>query len=175
MYEYAPKFKKVREKVVLGVSLVLAAACFGVSNIPGLSFVAIYQLLMVFCLMSAILVTLRCLMRNYVYRVEPRANGQEGDPPDFTVTEIYGNRVSVVCRSSVDDLRRVMRVTRKNKSAVSAMQKRKRVYHYTATLRPDNLWVLVAEDADEEIFLHICADDGLIRTLTQYAEQLLTD
>ena len=60
-------------------------------------------------------------------------------------------------------------------AAVSAMQKRKRVYHYTATLRPDNLWVLVAEDADEEIFLHICADDGLIRTLTQYAEQLLTD
>lgn len=175
MYEYAPKSKKIREKVVLGISLALAAACFGVSNLPEIPFVAFYQLVMVFCLMCAILVTVRCLMRNYVYCVAPRADGQDGDPPDFTVTEIYGNRVSVVCRISVNDLRGVVRVTRKNKSAVSAMQKRKRVYHYTASLRPDPLYILVAEEEGEEILLHICADEGLIHELTRYAEQILTD
>ena len=175
MYEYVPKSRKVREKIVLGVSLALAAACFGIANIPGVLFDSIYQLLMVFCLMCAILVTLRWLMRNYIYRVEPRANGQPGDPPDFTVTERYGNRISVVCRISVADLRRVIRVTRKNKSEISAMQKRKRVYHYTASMLPENHYVLVAEDADEEIFLHICADEGLIRIFAQYAEQILSD
>ena len=175
MYEYARKFKKTREKIVLGIALVLAAAAFGVSCIPGLSFVVLYQLLTVFCLMSAILVTVRYLMRDYIYRVEPRAGGREGEAPDFTVTERCGNRLSVVCRLSVTDLRRLTRVTRQNRAELAARQKRRRVYGYTAVMRPENRYVLTAEDSGEEIFLSICADEGLIRALQRYAEQLMSD
>ncbi len=171
MYEYAPKPKKTKEKLIFALSLVLAAACFGVSHIPAVPYPAVYQLLMVFCLVGTVMILVRCLMRNYVYRVEPRENAAPDEPPDFTVTEVYGNRRSVVCRISAGEVRRIERVTRENRSALSTAQKRKRVYYYTAQLQPSNLWVLAVEEEGEEFFVRICADEGLIQILNRYAKQ----
>lgn len=175
MYEYAPKSKKTKEKVVLGLTLVLAAACFGVSQIEQIPYPAIYQLLMIFSLVGTVMITARCLMRNYIYRVEPRENGGEGDLPDFTITEYYGNRVTVVCRISVGDIRGITPVTKKNRDAISAMQKKKRAYYYTGELQSANAYVLTVEQDEDEFFLRICADEGLLQALKTYGQQFLAD
>lgn len=175
MYEYAPKPQKTKEKLIFALSLVLAAACFGISHVPAIPYPAVYQLLTVFCLVGTVMILVRCLMRSYVYRVEPQENAAPDGIPDFTVTEVYRNRRSVVCRISAGDVRSIERVTRENRAALSAAQKRKRVYYYTAQLHPSDLYVLAVEEDGEEFFVQICADEGLIQELNRYAKQYLTN
>ncbi len=174
MYEYTPKLKKVKEKLLLAGFLLVAVACYCVSSIPNIPLKAIYQFFMVLAFSCAVLIIARCLMRSFSYAVLPQEDKPEA-LPDFTVTETYGRKATVVCRISVGDLRRVIPVSPENKKEISAMQKRKNVYYYTGRIAPGDFCLLVAEENGEEIFIQICADERLMQLLNSYAEQYLSE
>lgn len=165
MYEYDPKSPKKKEKLLLFALLFGAALLFGVSHISDLPIPALPQLGALFCLVGTVMITGRCLLRRFVYRVDVREDGNAGDPPDLTVTEYYGNHVSVVCRISVADIETVTHITPQNRKELSEMLRQKRVYHYTACLFSDELYLLTVRDEDEVFYIRILADHSLLAAL----------
>ena len=163
-YEYDPKSPKKPEKLLTFGLLALAALFFGVSQIPGIPYPALFQLCMIFALIGVVMLVSRCLLRRFTYTVcESDSPGRTA--PDLVVTEYYGNHVTVVCRISVTDIAEVTRLTSENRKTVSQALKRQRVYHYTAQLWGEGLYLLKVLDEDEVFYLRIVADNTLISAL----------
>ena len=94
-YEYTPDNKNVAEKVLAGLALVLAAACFGVSRLDGIPYPAIFQFVAVVFLAAAFVIANKSILRSYTYTVtEPDEAGER----EFLITEHYGRRNTAVCR-----------------------------------------------------------------------------
>lgn len=164
MIVYAPKSKKIREKILLSVSLVFAAALFGAGCVPAIPLPAVWQFFCVCFLTVAIVVVGRYLMRDYVYRIEPSEN--EPTETDFVITERYGRRSTVVCRIALSEIRRAERATKETLQAFSAEKKNGRVYHYTAEMKPRDLCLLTVENGDGICRMRISADDALLLALS---------
>ena len=160
-YEYDPKSPKKREKLVTFGLLALAAILFGVARIPNVPYPALFQLCMIFALVGVVMLVSRCLLRRFVYTVCEAESGTH-NAPDFRITEYYGNHVTVVCRISVADIAQVTRITAQNRREISQMLRRQRVYHYTAQLWGDDIYLLKVFDEEEVFYLRIVADEHLI-------------
>lgn len=160
MYQYDPKPEKKREKLLVFGMLSLALLLFVVSKMPNMKYPAFFQLFAVCFLAAAVFVASRCLLRRYVYQIEPGTD--ENVTPDFTVTEYYGNHVTVVCRISAADVEKILPVTAQNRKEISSMIRKKRVYYYTATLWANNKYLLLVRDEDETFYMHILADSRLL-------------
>ena len=165
LYEYEPLEPKRKELLLslglLGVALFL----LGLSQIPGLPFPAAFQFGMMLFLAASIMVYTRYISRRYSYRVEPCDNGTEMTPPDFTVTEYYSRRTTVVCRISLSDIAEVTRVTSQNRKQLAAAVKGKRVYHYTCHMAPQNLTLLTVNDGEGVFYIRIQTDEKLFSIL----------
>ncbi len=166
MYQYEPKSKKVREKTILLILLLIAVAAFASANIPGILFPSLLQLFAVFALVGVVMIVSRCLLRRFVYQVGPREDAPEGTPYDLVITEIYGNRREVVCRIALTDIREITRITRENRKEISAITKRKRVYHYTEELFPEDYRMLTVEMEEEVFYIKIAANEDLIAAIS---------
>lgn len=165
MYQYDPQSNKKREKgIVLGLALT-AVAAFGFAKVQGVPFPALLQLIGVFALTSLVIVLTRYLMRRYVYSVEAKENGAEGDSPDLIITEYYGNHVSVVCRISTSEIESVTPITRENRGELSELLKRKRVYTYTGEIEPAGYCLLTVHSEEETFYLKIASDEALINAI----------
>ena len=163
-YEYDPKAPKRREKLAAMGLLALAALLFGVAQIPGVPYPALLQLCMVFALVGVVMLVSRCLLRRFVYTVcEPEDTNRTA--PDLVITEYYGNHVTVVCRISLADIAEITHLTPENRKAVSQKLRQQRVYHYTAQLWGEGMYLVRVCDEDEVFYLRIVADDTLISTL----------
>lgn len=171
MYEYDPKLPKQRERILLFAFLFFAAILFAVSAMPGVAFPALYQLISVLLLVGVVMLVSRCMLRRFVYRVEPREGAQPQDPCDLVITEYYGNHASVVCRISVADIENITRLTHENSKEVSAMLRQQRVYHYTALLWSDQIYLLTVRDEDEVFYIRILADNTLLSVLKSHKQQ----
>lgn len=164
MLEYSTKGKKKRERIVLAVSLALGACSFGFSMIPKVMYPMLYQLLAVLCFGTGVWMLIRYLMRDYIFRISLREDGKNG-LPDFTVTESYGKKRTVVCRVSVEDVLSVEEVTKENRRALKAKQKGKDVYVYTGEMRPPKLYLLTLIDGETTIFLYFYAEEAFVQAL----------
>lgn len=163
-YEYDPKSPKKREKLATFGLLALAALLLGLSQAPGIPYPALFQLCMVFALVGVVMLVSRCLLRRFVYTVcEPE--GADRTAPDLVITEYYGNHVTVVCRISLNDIAEITPLTAENRKSVSQMLRQQRVYHYTAQLWGEGIYLVRVCDEDEVFYLRIVADDTLISTL----------
>ena len=159
MYEYAPALPKKKERLIAILSLLLGLLMFGFSQIGGIPFPVIYQLVGIAFLAVFIIFISRYLMRRYVYTVESRG---EGLPPDFIVTEYYGRRITVVCRISVSDIEEVIPITRENRQELRAKQTGRLFYDYTADLFSKNRYLITVTDGEHRFCARILADDGLL-------------
>ena len=163
MYEYTPQSSKLREKITVAVAGILAIALYAVSVLPGTAFAWIFQLGAVLCLTLAVLVTARFLLRRFVYRVEP---SDRGSGTDFVILEVYGKRVTTVCRIAVENIRQVEPWTKEGRSRLASEKNGKRFYRYVAELSPKDAFLIRAEESGEESFLLISADAKLSAILS---------
>ena len=170
MYEYAPRLKKTREKIWVSVCLLLGAVAYGFGNL--LPYPVLYQLLAVGLLAAAILITVRYLLRDYIYCVTP---SKDGEDLDLTVVEVMGKKRTVVCRVSVADIQSVTRVTDRRGQKTSDSQRKTPVYRYVSELQPQNACLLLVLDNKNSYFLEICANEELISVLEGFKKQYLSD
>ncbi len=161
MYRYAPKPKRIRERIVLSVCLVLAAAAYCLGNV-GLPYPVIYQMMAIGLFGAAACILLRYMLRDYVYRLE---EGRDG-AVELTVTELYARRETVVCRIRVQDVVEARRFGRGEKSDRSV-----RRFVYTAERFPKDGCLLSASDGDGGYEVVICADEDLYRLISELAKE----
>ena len=170
MYEYIPKLNKSREKIWLGVCMIVGALAYGVGNL--LPYPALYQLLSVAAFVVAVLISVRYLLRDYIYRITPKSDGEGAD---LTVVEVMGKRRSVVCRVSVSDIQSVTSLTERRRQKMSNSCEKIAVYRYVSEFQPQNAWLLEVLDDEKTYFLEICADSELISLLEDLKKQYLSD
>ena len=165
MYEYAPVFTKKKEKLltfgflILGMALYLTGAL-----IPGIPVPGLFQLLGVFCLVVMIMLFSLCLSKRYVYSVGENERGAM----DFTITEYYGRRITVVCRVAVESVKAAIPVNPETRKAFLSQKAGNRGYNYTGILFDEKRWFLKIEESGESFLVQICANDDLIRLLTNH-------
>ncbi|MBQ2734597.1 MAG: hypothetical protein IJF33_02075 [Clostridia bacterium] len=162
MYEYDPHSSKKAEKTLLFLLLALAVVLLLIAEIPGILFPFFYQLVGFLSLMGAILLTGRCVLRRFTYRIEPREDVPECELLDLVITEHHSHQAGVVCRISVEDIEDVKHLTSQNRKEVSAMLRKKRVYYYTAQLFASNCYLLTVRDEDEIFYIRLLADSQLL-------------
>lgn len=170
MYEYAPQPRRIREKIGMSVCLIFGMLSYGFGQI--LPYPVFYQLFAVFALTVSILITVRFLLRDYVYRVSPSENGEFFD---FTVTEVMGKRRVVMCRISVEDIGEITPASTLSSRELSEKIQKRPFYRYVSQWKPKNAYLLEIFDDEKTYFLEICADDGLILALSQQKKQYLSD
>lgn len=174
IYEYAPVFKKKREKVTLLLCLCLSVVAFALAQVPGMLFPVLLKLLGIAMLFTSVMLLTRCLMRRYIYCVEEREGAQDSAPYDFVITEYYGNHKSVVCRISVEEILGATPINRQTEKEFSSKRRGKRVYSYIDLLVPENGYILDICHDDEQFFVRVVADKQLLELLLQTKKQYLS-
>ncbi len=170
MYEYSPKEKKTREKALFWISLLLGSFSFGISSIEGIALPFLYQLFAVLFFTAAVVVAVRYLMRSYRYRLEQTDCGI-----DFTVTEQYGKRITVICRISLEEIKEIRAASEMDKGQTRKWIGQKLLYPYVASIRPKDLAYLLAQSNETQYLIKICADEGLIDAIKRHKRQYLSD
>ena len=170
MYEYAPRLKKTREKIWASVCLLMGAVAYGFGEL--LPYPALYQLLAVGSLAAAILITVRYLLRDYIYRIVPV---EDGGRMDLTVVEVMGKRRTVVCRVSVSDIQTIKPISEISRQKMSDRKGNAPLYRYVSEFHPSNAYFLEILDDEKTYFLEICADSELISIIEACKKQYLSD
>ncbi|MBQ9131113.1 MAG: hypothetical protein IJX62_01400 [Clostridia bacterium] len=163
--QYAPVLPKKREKRLFAGLLLLSVGLIAASLIPSVYAPHLLRALTAVCLLLSAMIFSRCLMRRYVYRVEPCTAEGMGDSRDFTVTEYAGSRCVVVCRISVCDVESAELLTAENRRRLLSAARGFRIYAYTGTLFPVEEYLLRIVDGGEKVYLKIEGNAALIRSL----------
>lgn len=168
MYDYRPVYPKKGEKWLSAGLLALAISLFVVAARPGTPVPALFQLCGVGALAGMVLVICLCLMKNYSYRIEPRAGAGDDAPPDFVITETYGRRVTVVCRVSVESVLSATPWNRENAKNFRGNHHSEPCYRYTGLLFAKDEYCIAVSENGTSFFVRICADPTLVRLLTAH-------
>lgn len=161
----APTPDKRREKHLVFLLTILGILLFVLSGLPGMLLPGLWQLFAVASLAFAIYVLALCLLRRYVYALEPRENAPAEAPLDFTVTELRGKRRTVVARFSVEDLREIRPITDGNRRTVAKEMRGKRCFDYSGVLFAEPTAYIEAEVSGESVFVKILAEERFLGAL----------
>ena len=161
----APTPDKRREKHLVFLLMILGILLFVISGLPGMLLPGLWQLFAVASLAFAIYVLALCLLRRYVYALEPRENAPAEAPLDFTVTELRGKRRTVVARFSVEDLREIRPITDGNRRTVAKEMRGKRCFDYSGVLFAEPTAYIEAEVSGETVFVKILAEERFLGAL----------
>ena len=156
MYAYHPKFQKKKEKLFSLAMAVLGVVLYASSQIPNAPLPGIIQILGVCALAGSILLISMCILRSYSYEL---VRG-EGEEADFVITEYYSRRKTVVCRVGLDDVISVVPYDPNWK------KEKNTVYSYTGVLFDEKRYLLEMQAHGEHFYVIICADETLLKLLT---------
>ena len=170
MYEFTPAPKRTGEKLWMSVCLLLGAASYGFGQI--LPYPVVYQLLAVILFTVSVTISVRYLLRDYVYRVEA---DDRGISTDLIVTEVMGRRRTVVCRISVDQIGQILSATEVAAQKSHRSIKKKGLYRYVSQMGSNGSAFLEILDDEKVYFLEIYADQALISLLKAQKKQYLSD
>ncbi len=170
MYEYAPKPRKLREKIRMSVCLFFGVLLYGFGQI--LPYPMLCQFASVALLTAAVLITVRFLLRDYVYRV---SIGEDGSTADLTVAEIMGKRNTVVCRVSVSEIRGITPISALSSKEIKNKCGKSPLYRYVSQWKPADAYLLEIFDEEKNYFLEISADQRLLDLLSDSEKQYLSD
>lgn len=167
MYEYCPKPKRTRERVMASLLLILAAISYSCSSV--LPYPIVYQLLAVISLTWMIVIVAGYLLRDYGTRLS-----EDGEREAvLTVTETRGKRQTVVARFRACEIRRVEPYS---KEVVRAERRLGHtVYRYVCELHPQNAYFAEAESNGTRFWMTFYADETLIAMLEHYKKQYLSE
>ena len=104
-YTCAPKSRSRRAYLYVLGCVLFATALWTVPAMTNAPYGLIWHFAALFSLTVALLVTVRYLVRRYVYRIVATEDGGF----DFVVLEISGKRTVCVCRVSTDSFRAIVR------------------------------------------------------------------
>lgn len=170
MYEFAPKPKKLKEKLWMSVCLFFGVLAYSFGQI--LPYPMACQLLSVILLTGAVLITVRYLLRDYIYRVDV---DEDGEPIRLVIVEVMGKRRTVVSRVSMTEIGQILpRGELGAKKDVRSLQK-KGVYRYLSLMGSEKSTFLELLDDEKCAFLEIQADAQLISILNGCKKQYLSD
>ncbi len=161
MYEYSPQFKKKKEKLLAWLFVALGVTLYVTSQYPGAPVPGILQILGVCSLAGSILIVSMYILRSYSYAL---TEGEEGTI-DFVITEHYSRRKTVVCRVSLADVISVAPLEQIAKREDGKKEK-ETVYSYTGVLFDEKRYRIELQAHGEHFFVIICADEMLLRYLT---------
>ena len=162
---FAPQEPKKQEKLLFWGLLILGLGATLVARIPEILFPAGLQMVGAVALVCAAMIFTQCLIRRYVYCVEPGESGTASGFPDFTVTEYTGKRMRVVCRISVDEVESAERMTKENKERLAKEMRGHPHYRYTGVLFSEEVYLLRIRGGGEYTYLQILANKDLIDAL----------
>lgn len=162
MYAYRPNFQKKKEKLLVWFLTALGFILYITSRVPGAPVPGILQILGVFCLAGMILLVSMCIKRRYDYVLEQNENGKI----DFTITEYYGRRTTVVCRVSLSEVCSVLPLTKETEEKYKSLKKQGTHYSYTGILFDEKRYLVEMQAHGEHFFVRICADETLVKLLT---------
>lgn len=169
MYEFSPKPKRLREKLWMSVCLFFGVLSYSLGSF--LPYPMASQLLSVVLLTVAVLITVRYLMRDYIYRL---AADEEGNPRELIVTEVMGKRRTVVCRVWTADVVQIRLGKETDKNWRHSLKKQG-IYRYVSQMQSENSAFLEILDDGKSYFLEIEADQQLISLLQPQKKQYLSD
>lgn len=161
----APTPDKRREKHLVILLFLLGILLFTLSGLLEMAIPLLWQLLAVVSLSLAVYVLALCLLRRYVYAIEPREGASADAPYDFTVTELRGKRRTVVARFSVTEIRNIRPVTEGNRRALAAELRGKRSFDYSGVLFAESAAYVEAELAGEAVVIKILAEERFLGAL----------
>ena len=162
MYEYISKSNKKREKLVVFGLFVLGLLIYGGSLLPHMPIPALIQLLSMAAFVPAAIIAVRCLLTQYVYRVEARDGSDVLDAGrDLVIIEKCGRRLRTVCRIGTETVASMTLVTKENKRTLAEASRGKTVYRYTAELFAQNVYHLELTGENSGICLRILSDEAL--------------
>ena len=103
----------------------------------------------------------RYFLRSYRYELVRREDGSLD--PDFVITELFGNRVRVVCRVSLADLCEIVPISsQKNKKENGGA-----VFCYTARMGRQDAYRMTLRDGEETVSVIFESDRRLFELLSQ--------
>lgn len=162
MYAYCPKFEKKKEKLLSWFLAILGVALYFASQFPGAPVPGLIQILGVGCLAGTIMIISMCVLRRFEYVLETT----EAGTTDFVITEIYSRRKTIVCRVGLDDVTSVMPYDPKTKNEVP--KEKNKIYSYTGVLFDEKRFLVEMNAHGEHIFVIICADETLLKLLSEH-------
>jgi len=157
MYAYHPQFKKKKEKLLAWFLVALGIVLYITSQYPGAPIPGILQIIGVCSFAGSILIVSMCILRSYSYEM---VEGEEEGKRDFVITEHYSRRKTVVCRVGIEDIVSVVPYDPNSK------KEKNTVYSYTGVLFDEKRYLLEMNAHGEHFFVIICADEILLRLLT---------
>ena len=170
MYEFAPKPRRVKEKIWMSLCFVFGAVSYGFGQI--LPYPVVCQLFAVSLFTAAVLIVVRYLMRDYVYCME---TDSDGTATDLVIVELMGKRRTVVCRVSVMDIGRILPATEVANRKAFQQMKEKGVYRYLSRMKSENSTFLEILDDEKNYFLEIETVPQLISMVEDLKKQFLSD
>ena len=159
MYEYHPKFKKKKEKLLAWFFAALGVVLYFSAQFPGAPVPGVIQILAICSFAGCILILSMCVLRSYSYEI---VEGNEEGMRDFVITEHYSRRKTVVCRVGLDDIISVIQLDPKWKK-----EKGTTLYTYTGVLYDETRYLVEMQAHGEHFFVIICADQTLLKLLTE--------
>ncbi len=166
LYEFEPRLKKNREKIVMSVCLLLSSLAYGVSNF--LPYPALYQFLAVILLTVAVLMIVRYLLRDYVYAIHADENGEASE---LVIVEIVGKKQTVVCRVSLADVDNMLPRAAFLKSE---LRRQTEIYRYVSEMFPENAFYLEISNEEKQYVVEVLADRTLENLISSRQKQDLT-
>jgi hypothetical protein len=166
LYEFMPTVKKIREKIVMSVCLLLSSLAYGVSNF--LPYPVLYQLFAVILLTVAVLMIVRYLLRDYVYAIHADENGEACE---LVIVEVVGKKQTVVCRLPLSDVKGML-----PRAAFLKSEDRRQaeIYRYVSEMLPENAFYLEISSEEKRFYVEILADRTLEGLISSRHEQDLT-
>lgn len=150
----------------LAISLFLVAAALVLTSLSVEAYRSILQLCALLVLTVAVLLTVRFVVKTYVYRLEARADGGH----DLVIVDVQAKARRVVVRLSVQ--RQAARLlTRPGDISAAIADKTLTVYRYCTDLFPKGTALLVARDGDEDVAVLFQPDETLRTMLVTLLER----
>lgn len=190
--KYTPPLSDKKVTAAIVILFAFSLVCFVIPGTVG-SFgaipPAIFQLAGVISGVAGIFLAVRYRFTRFTYSVTLRERGADEDaieawedetdvtriPPsllDFTVVKSQGKRPGTVeCVLSLDDLKKVVRITGKNKLSKTAKEEFgcSVLYDYTANIAPTMVTVLIFTENGKNIAVAIECDEQMTGALSSVA------
>ena len=164
MYAYHPQFKKKKEKLLAWFLVALGVVLYITSQYPAAPIPGVLQIVGIGSLAGSILLVSMCILRSYSYEI---IEGEEGETRDFVITEHYSRRKTVVCRVGLDEVVAIVPFEESAQQKVKAKKGKEKVYTYTGVLFDEKRYCVQICTQGEQIFVIICADEALVKFLTE--------
>lgn len=173
MYTFTSPRRNATIHIMIVSLLVCAAVLMGVSQIDGVPYPMIYQMVALVVMTAWTYLLVRYALKQYRYEItEGGIVGSDGVPvPDLVITEMVGKKMTVVARIALREVREVRVIDRATdkkgwEAKRDAICRERRVFRYeNAPFVPTSCYISIPSEGS---VLVIPPDEGMLKILQGY-------